>query len=141
MTRILEKIRDWIGLSRNQTCPRGVHARFALTYDRVLVGFLDACDGEWVFRYSDEFRNQKALRPITEFPETGKIYRSRELWPFFLLRIPSPKQSAVRAIIEKEHIDTSDDVQLLRRFGRHAVFSPFELAPESEERQEAAVAH
>ena len=130
---LLQKIRDWLGLSPTQTCPKGVHVRFALTYDHTTIGYLEASDGEWIFRYSDEFKRQQKLRPITEFRDVEKVYRSKELWPFFLLRIPSPKQADVRAIIDREKIDTTDDVKLLSRFGRRAVFTPFELTVESEE--------
>ena len=91
------------------------------------IGVLSAADDEWTFRYTDEFRKSGELRPIVEFPDVDKTYKSDELWPFFVMRLPSVKQPSVRNILESEAIDDSDEVELLRRFGQRAICSPFEL--------------
>jgi HipA-like protein len=94
---------------------------------------LTVIDGRWRFEYSEEFRRQKHLRPIVGFGDLVKTYESDELWPFFAMRIPGLKQTAVQDIIRKEHIDATNEVQLLRRFGRRTVANPFELVEDSED--------
>src|SRR5256885_16261111 len=74
---------------------------FKLVLGPLVVGTLRADNCEWVFAYSNEFRNQNEIKPIVDFPITDREYRSRSLWPFFVLRIPSTQQPAVRDFIEK----------------------------------------
>ena len=107
--------------------PKDVSAHFVLRYHELPIGFLSLDSGKWQFRYSDEFRKRELLRPIVEFPDTGRIYESDELWPFFSMRIPSLKQFSIEEIVKKESIDSNDELQLLRRFGRKTVSNPFEL--------------
>jgi HipA-like protein len=107
--------------------PEGVTAQFDLRYHDMLVGNLRAEDGWWNFSYSDEFRQSDSLRPLIEFPDVAKTYRSRRLWPFFLMRIPSMKQAAIQDVVEHEAIDVDDEIQLLKRFGKRTVSNPFEL--------------
>jgi hypothetical protein len=83
--------------------------------------------GEWVFRYSDEFCRQSEIRPIVDFPDLRKEYRSRTLWPFFALRIPSPEQPAVRDFILKRK--KADEGILLKEFGERSIANPFRLVP------------
>ena len=87
----------------------------------MLVGTLSAADGLWKFEYSDEFRQQDELRPLVEFPDVDKDYESKELWQFFVMRIPSPEQPEVEEILKREHIKEDDAVSLLRRFGEHTI--------------------
>src|SRR3954467_9998272 len=101
--------------------------RFRLRFKGHTIGVLSADANGWTFRYTDEFRRQKNLRPLVGFPSLEREYRSPHLWPFFLGRIPSIKQDAVREIIRDESIDPSSAVQLLRRFGRRTISSPYEL--------------
>jgi hypothetical protein len=56
-----------------------------------------------------------------------KVYRKDSLWPFFLVRIPGLKQPAIKEIIEKENIDTENEVELLKRFGQKSISNPYEL--------------
>lgn len=93
------------------------------------VGTLLADRGEWVFTYSDEFRNQTELCPIVDFPDVKKQYRSRNLWPFFALRIPSPEQPAVREFIRSQPQEKADEGILLKEFGERSIANPFRLVP------------
>jgi HipA-like protein len=105
-----------------------VRASFRLLHNDSIIGTLtEAEDGIWTFRYSEEFQKHPKFRTITEFPELGKIYVSSELWPFFMMRIPSLRQASIKATIEKENIDERDEAKLLKRFGRRTVANPFEL--------------
>jgi HipA-like protein len=92
------------------------------------IGTLVAREGGWDFAYSDKFRRSK-LRPLVLFPDTIQRYHTTTLWPFFRLRIPSLRRDAIRKIVDRERINKSDEVQMLRRFGRRTVSDPFELLP------------
>lgn len=102
-------------------------AAFELRYDGMRVGYLTCSDSKWTFWYSEEFRHRPDLRPLVQFADVNHVYRSDRLWPFFLLRIPSLGQADVQAALKQEHIDTRDEVALLRRFGRRTIANPFEL--------------
>ena len=130
MTRnIIRKMRHWMG--REQETSRAHlqanRIEFQLIYQSLLIGVLAYQNGVWEWAYSEEFKAQDKVRPLVEFPKTTQVYRTEELWPFFATRVPSLKQTAVRALIEKEHIDPNDEVKLLERFGRRIVANPFEL--------------
>jgi HipA-like protein len=104
-----------------------IQAAFTLLHKDEVIGTLTLQDGAWSFTYSEEFKHQHSVRTITEFPDVNKVYRSNELWPFFLMRIPSLRRAKVRDIITQEHIDETDEAELLKRFGRRTVANPFEL--------------
>ena len=48
------------------------------------------------------------------------------------MRVPSLKQPLIREIVRVEGLDSRDEVQLLRRFGRKTISNPFELVEERE---------
>lgn len=102
-------------------------ALFRLDFDDIEIGKLELNQGCWIFRYSDEFRNQDRLTPLVDFPHLDKEYKSEILWPFFSVRIPSLEQPAVQRIIKAEHIDEENEAQLLKRFGKHTIANPFNL--------------
>jgi HipA-like protein len=91
------------------------------------VGELTYDSTTWRFRYSDSFKSKPSLRPIAGFPDPEKEYSSTELWPFFAMRIPSLEQSAVKRAIRRDALNEASQVDLLGRFGRKTISSPFEL--------------
>lgn len=103
-------------------------AVFILIYNELKIGILTLNKGVWEFAYTDEFKNQNTLSPLVQFPDTGKVYISQELWPFFSYRIPGLSQPAVQKIIKKESIDQTNEVALLKKFGEFSVYNPFKLA-------------
>ncbi|MDX2282571.1 MAG: HipA N-terminal domain-containing protein [Bacteroidia bacterium] len=107
--------------------PVNESARFVLAYDDLEIGTLMLNEGEWVFAYSEAFKNQTKVNPLVNFPSKEKIYRSTELWPFFLHRIPGLGQPRVQNIIRKEQIDPGNAAALLRRFGERTITNPFRL--------------
>jgi HipA-like protein len=116
-----------LGLDQEVETPLDAKAEFHLLYDGITVGILAVENGVWTFRYTDEFRQHPELRPIVEFPDLNKVYRSDALWPFFQMRIPSRTQESVEDIIKREHIQENDEVRLLKRFGRRTIANPYEL--------------
>lgn len=107
--------------------PSGIKAEFELKYKSLTVGYLELNDGVWKFSYSSEFKDQDELRPIVQFPDTYKVYKNEELWPFFTIRIPGLNQPEIENIIESENIDRSNEVELLKRFGEKTISNPYEL--------------
>jgi HipA-like protein len=122
-----KSILDWLGFRKAVEAPPDTRAEFKLLYGDLLVGTLSVADGMWRFEYSDEFRKQDELRPLVEFPDVGQSYESKELWQFFVMRIPSPEQPEVEEILRREHIKEDDAVSLLKRFGEHTITNPFRL--------------
>ena len=102
---------------------------FSVVLDGLEVGRLRLDGDEWVFSYTDQFRKQKKIKPIVDFPSVQREYRSPDLWPFFLLRIPSLKQPAVQEFLREEKVDAPSAAILLRRFGKRSAANPFELIP------------
>lgn len=107
--------------------PADVHAEFILKYEDMTVGYLELKDGIWKFSYSEEFKEQDELRPIVQFPDKNKAYENEELWPFFTIRIPGLNQPAIQKILESENIDRTNEVELLKRFGKKTISNPYEL--------------
>lgn len=97
-------------------------ATFLVNLGRLLVGTLFYSEGIWYFSYSDEFKLQNRILPLTNFPSKEKEYSAKELWPFFASRIPSNAQLQIGKDMPQE-----DVVTLLRRFGKRAVANPYEL--------------
>ncbi|MBL0740423.1 HipA N-terminal domain-containing protein [Chryseolinea lacunae] len=103
---------------------------FTLMVDKIQIGKLRCYNGLWEFTYSEEFKNnQHEYKRIAGFPDLDKTYQKETLWPFFLTRIPGLKQPAIKEIIEKENIDSRNEVALLKRFGKHSIANPYELIP------------
>lgn len=109
--------------------PDGEEAEFLLRHDGTRIGRLWIKASCWHFEYYDGFDEDSGVKPLIQFPDTDKKYKTRDLWPFFALRIPSPKQPSVRKVVEDEEIDVENEVELLRRFGRKTSDNPFLLEP------------
>lgn len=114
--------------------PQNERATFVLEYEELVLGILRLADGKWEFEYSPEFVTQLkkpgAVKPLVDFPDPNKTYVSRDLWPFFLSRIPSLSQPAVREEVDRQNLDPASETQLLRAFGKRSIANPFELTPQ-----------
>lgn len=113
----------------NIQTPQNIEVEFILSYKDLTIGLLKLEEGVWTYRYSEEFKNQSDIKPLTDFPDVDKVYVSKELLPFFLQRIPSKSQPKVQAMIKKENIDASNEVELLKHFGKTSITNPFLLEP------------
>lgn len=123
----IKAIINWLGFHKAVEAPPEVRAEFKLFLDELLVGTLSVADSLWKWEYSSEFKKQDELRPLVDFPDVDKIYESKELWQFFVMRIPSPEQAEVEEILKREHIREDDAVSLLKRFGERTIANPFRL--------------
>ena len=125
--RLMDTAKEWLGFARTVKAPPEAHAKFLLTYDKLLVGTLTVDGGVWKFEYSDKFKAEDELRPIVEFPDVDKIYVNEDLWQFFASRIPSTEQPEVEEILKREHVKEDDAIGLLKLFGKRTIANPFEL--------------
>lgn len=105
------------------------NASFLVKVDDLIVGCLKFENGLWEFSYSKSFKEQEKYYRLVGFSDLDKTYRSDELWPFFKIRIPGLKQPLVKEILKKENIDPTDEVGLLKRFGRITSTNPYLLEP------------
>jgi HipA-like protein len=94
---------------------------------RLVVGTLSYVNDEYVFQYSDSFKAQSAIPPITAFPNPHEEYRSPELWPFFEVRLPPVDRADVQRFIAEHRIDPNDHVRMLAELGRRSLTSPYDL--------------
>ena len=113
----------------NRLTPDNLQANFVLTYNKLVIGHLSIGNSEWSFEYSEEFKNQSEILPLSNFPDKNMIYSSNELWPFFASRIPSTAQLERKAAASHEKAD-SNEVNLLRKYGHRTITNPFILQPE-----------
>lgn len=124
---LYQSISRFFGLQDGVETPQEEKAIFLLRFNELEIGFLILNEGSWSFLYSDDFKQQNDIKPIVEFSDVDKVYTSSALWPFFTLRIPSLSQPSVRKILQEEDIDQSNEVSLLKRFGKQTIANPYYL--------------
>lgn len=126
----INQFKKWLtGGQEDLVTPKDTTIIFKLSYKNLLVGTLKLENSEWSFQYSEAFKNQERIKPLPDFPNLDKVYMSKELYPFFLHRIPSIKQPKVQEEIQANNIDSTNEVDLLRLFGRKSITNPFLLQP------------
>ena len=101
--------------------------KFTLKIKSLDVGYLEIKEGKWIFKYSEDFKNQNSFRRLAGFSDLDKTYESEVLWPFFKIRIPGLKQPMIREILEKENLSKENEAILLKRFGRISMSNPYIL--------------
>jgi HipA-like protein len=97
---------------------------FELKYKDCLIGQLEYENNQWYFSYSDQFKNQSELAPIVSFPDVSKKYEGKELWSFFLSRIPDNVTTSSESV--KKH--NQDLINQLKEYGRKTITNPFDLS-------------
>jgi HipA-like protein len=124
-----EKLFKWLNKDGiYKQLPKDEKAKFILKVDGISIGMLYCETGAWYFKYTDDFKKHaEEYNLITGFPDLSKTYQSDILWPFFQIRIPGLKQPAIQEILEKEKIDKSNEVALLKRFGYKTITNPYQL--------------
>ncbi|MBL9181082.1 MAG: HipA N-terminal domain-containing protein [Verrucomicrobiaceae bacterium] len=124
MLKSLYRRFNWL---RDVSEPAQVQVAFELRLGDLHVGTLLRDGDEWVFNYSAPFARQRMVAPIVDFPVVGREYRSKELWPFFALRIPSVTQANVQAFLRRQGRTEADAADLMQEFGRRSIANPFVL--------------
>lgn len=106
------------------------YIKFLLKLDSLHIGVLsfDEENANWIFEYAAEFKYYaEEYNLIIGFPDLNARYESKELWPFFQVRIPGLKQPRIKEILKEENIDPNNNVKLLQRFGEKTISNPFRL--------------
>lgn len=130
--KILRHFRSVATGREDESIDRSANAVFVLMYGDLPMAILSHISGEWTFAYTDEFKAQKEIAPLVPFRDLEKIYRSSELWPFFLVRIPSVARPEVERTIREENLDSDDLASMLQRFGRKSIADPYVLQPKND---------
>lgn len=107
--------------------PKDKNIIFKVFYKDYHIAILELQNGEWIFYYTDFFKQSEDLPTIVDFQDKEKKYTANELWPFFTSRIPSLKQPRIQNIIIKKNINFNDMTDLLKNFGQRTITSPYEL--------------
>lgn len=130
---MLQKFKNWLRKNEEDfevevEIPKNETAKFILLVDHIRMGELYCANSAWSFKYTDEFKKHSGeYNRIVGFPDLDTIYNNETLWPFFQVRIPGLKQPAIKEIIQKEKIDITNEVELLKRFGKKTITNPYEL--------------
>ena len=90
---------------------------------RELIGRLSLEDGQFVFRYVEEYRGE----PVSAFPKIDREYRSEHLWPFFSVRIPPLSLDDMREEMKSRALDEGDTLQILGSIAKTSVTNPYEF--------------
>ena len=109
--------------------PIDTNAEFNLLYKKLVIGTLKLNNGIWVFVYSNDFKKQEEISPITDFPDKNKTYQTSSLFPFFASRIPSLQRLKIQNIIADNF--TKNEVSLLKMFGKQSITNPYHLIHQS----------
>lgn len=95
--------------------------------NEVLIGVLTNETGAYVFRYDERYAARADYPALAAFPDKQREYRSRDLWPFFDVRLPPLKRADVQRVIRDRKIDEGDTLRLLAELGRRTIATPYEL--------------
>jgi hypothetical protein len=106
---------------------RSTEAVFVLCMGELPMLLLSHEGGGWTLRYTDQFKQQNRVAPLVPFPDVNKVYASKEIWPFFAVRIPSIARPEIERTVRAEKLDYSDVAAMLSRFGKRSIADPFEL--------------
>jgi hypothetical protein len=107
--------------------PEQTNAHFNLMIGSTLVGELELAGGRWTFKYSAHFKHQTQYAALPDFPDKAREYTSKELWPFFISRIPGLGQPQVKKELDEKSIDENNIVSLLKHFGVRSATNPYRL--------------
>ena len=92
-----------------------------------LVGTLSQEDGEFVFRYDPAFATSSDAEPVSAFPNLQEEYRSRDLWPFFAVRIPPADRSDVRDALARRGLRPDQTLEVLGTLAQRTISNPYQL--------------
>jgi HipA-like protein len=95
------------------------------------IGVLWQEDGFFRFKYDHAFVASEDAEPILAFPELRTEYVSRDLWPFFAVRIPPPDREDVRQALERLQLRPDQTLEILGKLARRSISNAyrFDLTP------------
>lgn len=116
------------GEMKNRLTPDDIQIQFVLSFSKLIIGYLSVDQGKWSFEYSEDFKKQTDILPLSNFPNKDQVYSSEELWPFFASRIPSVAQLESKAKVTESEVNDRNEVELLRKYGYKTITNPFTLS-------------
>lgn len=78
------------------------------------------------FRYLPAFKLAR-LAPLPGLPESKEEHWSKQLWGYFVERIPDTRRPEIEAVMRERKINRYDELQMLAELGSHTVTDPFEI--------------
>jgi hypothetical protein len=102
------------------------------TRSLVHVGWLEFSGEEFVFSYTDEARTRSGFEPFPPFPTFSQSYKSRDLFPFFAVRITSAADSGFDAVIDALGLsrEQATPTELLARSSSESPHDTIQVVPE-----------
>ena len=88
-----------------------------------LIGRLSWEQGEYVFRYEPSYEGT----PISAFPNIRQVYRSKNLWPFFAIRIPPLDREDMRKEINERELREDQTIEILGSVAKISAANPYEF--------------
>lgn len=113
----------------NSIASSEIQAEFVLSYNKLIIGNLSINQGKWTFKYTEEFKKQSEILPLSNFPNKELVYSSTELWPFFASRIPGVAQLEKNEKVCLTDQSSRNEVDLLRKYGHRTITNPYILKP------------
>jgi len=126
---IIDQVKSWgmrLPRAGEGSGPRVLVFRQGSTAD-ALVGVLWQESGEFVFKYDPQYASTKGAEPISAFPDLEEEYRSKELWPFFAVRIPPRDRQDVREALAKLSLRPEQTLEVLGKLARRTISNPYTL--------------
>lgn len=107
------------------------HASRALVH----VGWLEFTRDGFIFSYTDEARSHASFEPFPPFPRFEDTYRSRDLFPFFSVRVASAADPEFGAIIDALGLtqQQATPAELLARSSSASPHDTIQVIPEPTE--------
>ena len=86
-------------------------------------------DEKYEFEYLESAKDATVAgwEPLEAFPEQGKIYKSKNLFPVFSSRLPDRKRRDIEKILSKYELNAFDEFQLLRKSGARLPIDTYEF--------------
>ncbi len=78
------------------------------------------------FRYLPAFRLAR-LAPLPGLPESNEGLWNKQLWPYFVERIPDTRRPEIEALMRERKINRYDELQMLEELGSQTITDPFEI--------------
>ena len=113
------------------------------TRSLIHVGWLEFSGDQYAFSYTDEARSHARFQPFPTLPVYDKTYRSRDLFPFFAIRLTStadPNYDAVLNAVGLTRVDATP-TELLARTPTESPHDTIQVIPEPTEMPDGTLVH
>ncbi len=124
---LLSQVKDWgmsyIGVPQDVPQKQALEVFRKVDDDPVLIGRLTCDEDVYVFEYDPSY----SFTPISSFPDRNRVYRSKQLWPFFAIRIPPLDREDVREEITNRDLGEDQVLEILASVAKVSVSNPYEF--------------